>query len=223
MLGLEEIVPLSVAQILYPRGHPRAGRRGVVNAFLIRHPDGPVLVDTGIGPPHPDIDPDYQPRRVSLDAALAVKGVQARQVRLVLNTHLHFDHCGGNYRFPGIPIAVQGAEYEAAQTRGYTVPEWVDFPRAKYRLIRGDMEIVPGIRILSTPGHTPGHQSVVVTTSEGAVVIAGHAIGSKRAYDRVAEAEDRTTFGVASAERLRTLAPRRVFFSHDRHQWNAVT
>ncbi len=222
MLGLEDIVPLPVAQVLYPRGHPRAGRRGVVNAFLIRHPDGLVLVDTGIGPPHPDIDPYYQPQRVSLDTALAAAGAQARQVRLVINTHLHFDHCGGNHRFPGIPISVQATEYEAAQSRGYTVPEWVEFPRAKYRLIRGDMEIVPGIRILSTPGHTPGHQSVVVTTSEGAVAIAGHAIGSKREYDRLAEPEDRTPSGVASAERLRTLASRRVFFSHDRQQWNAV-
>ncbi len=223
MLGLEDIVPLPVAQILYPRGHPRAGQQGVVNAFLIRHPGGPVLVDTGIGPPHRDIDPSYRPQRVSLDTALAAGGAQARQVQLVINTHLHFDHCGGNYRFPGIPIGVQGTEYEAAQTRGYTVPEWVDFPGAKYRLIRGDTEIVPGIRILSTPGHTPGHQSVVVTTSEGAVAIAGHAIGSKREYDRVAEAGDRTPLGVASAERLRSLAPRRVFFSHDRQQWNAVT
>jgi L-ascorbate metabolism protein UlaG (beta-lactamase superfamily) len=93
---------------------------------------------------------------------------------LVVNTHLHFDHCGGNRLFPGVPIHVQRRELADARTEdNYTVREWVDFPGATYVEHDGDAEILPGVSLLPAPGHTSGHQIVVVETDEGPVVLGG--------------------------------------------------
>jgi N-acyl homoserine lactone hydrolase len=70
---------------------------------------------------------------------------------------------------------VQRAEYEAAQESGYTVPDWVDFPRARFHLLDGEAEVLPGLTVVPTLGHTPGHQSVMLETGEGPVLIAGQA------------------------------------------------
>ena len=92
----------------------------------------------------------------------------------MINTHLHFDHCGGNRLFPGIPIHVQARELAAARTEpDYTVPEWVDFDGARYVEHDGEAEVLPGIRLLPAPGHTEGHQVVLVDTDDGLVVLGG--------------------------------------------------
>jgi len=97
-----------------------------------------------------------------------------RRVAVVINTHLHFDHCGGNRLFPGLPIHVQASELAAARTQeGYTVREWVDFPGATYAEHDGEVEILPGVRLVPAPGHSDGHQIVVVETDEGPVVLGG--------------------------------------------------
>ena len=103
-------------------------------------------------------------RRSGADA-----GEHPRDVVCVINTHLHFDHCGGNRLFPGVPIHVQRIEKQDP----YDPPEWVDFEGATYVEHDGEAEILPGIRLLPTPGHTNGHQSVLVDTSDGLVVIGG--------------------------------------------------
>jgi N-acyl homoserine lactone hydrolase len=96
------------------------------------------------------------------------------RVAVVVNTHLHFDHCGGNRLFPGLPIHVQRRELEDARTKeDYTVREWVDFPGATYVEHDGEAEILPGVRLLPAPGHSDGHQVVVVETDEGPVVLGG--------------------------------------------------
>jgi N-acyl homoserine lactone hydrolase len=90
------------------------------------------------------------------------------RVAVVVNTHLHCDHCGGNRLFPDIPIHVQRRELADARTEDdYTVREWVDFPGATYVEHDSEAEILPGIRLLPAPGHTAGHQIVVVETDEG--------------------------------------------------------
>src|SRR5438132_305215 len=132
---------------------------------LIEHPGGRVLVDTGMIDSTPELDEEWHP---FFDAALI-----PREVSLVINTHLHFDHCGGNRLFPGVPIYVQRVEREVAREPGYTIPEWVEFEGANYVELDGAAEIVPGVRVLPTPGHTRGHQSVLVDTDEGLVVVAG--------------------------------------------------
>lgn len=219
------VEPLHLADFLGPDAHPRAGETVPVFGFLIRHPRGPVLVDTGVGPPHPAVDDAYHITRRPLTQALESVGVAIRDVRCVINTHLHFDHSGENPLFRGRPIYVQGAEYEAAHTADYTLPDRVRFPEAKYVLVSGDSEIVPGIRVLPSRGHTPGHQSVLVGGSNG-VLLAGQAIETAEEFER-GEPTDRNRMSAwdpasyaRSFRELRALAPRRAYFSHDGAVWD---
>jgi N-acyl homoserine lactone hydrolase len=138
-----------------------------VLVHTVEHPDGLVLVDTGMIDSRPEIE-DMQPTPHPLPDKLVSR------VAIVVNTHLHFDHCGGNRLFPGVPIHVQRRELADARTQeDYTIREWVDFPGATYVEHDGEAEILPGVRLVPAPGHTEGHQIVVVETDEGPVVLGG--------------------------------------------------
>jgi glyoxylase-like metal-dependent hydrolase (beta-lactamase superfamily II) len=141
-----------------------------VHAWIIRHPDGVLLVDTGVGTDNHAIDGWYQPRITPLVDALGALGLQLGDIAGVVLSHLHFDHCG-QQRIINAPVYVQAAEIEAAQTPGYTVPGWAEIPTDRLRRMTGDEEILDGVRVLSTPGHSPGHQSVVVEAAGGRVVL----------------------------------------------------
>ena len=133
----------------------------------VEHPDGLVLVDTGMIDSTPEVE-DLHPTPHPLPEELVSR------VAIVVNTHLHFDHCGGNRLFPGVPIHVQRRELDDARTQDdYTIREWVDFPGATYVEHDGEAEILPGVRLVPAPGHTEGHQIVVVETDEGPVVLGG--------------------------------------------------
>ena len=132
--------------------------------WTIDHPAGLVLVDTGMIDTRPEVDdlsPTPHPENIP------------RAVVCVINTHLHFDHCGGNRLFPGVPIHVQARELADARSLDYTIPEWVDFDGATYVEHQGEAEPLPGIRLLPAPGHSDGHQAVVVETEAGTNVIGG--------------------------------------------------
>ena len=124
------------------------GERWPVFVWTIDHPAGPVLVDTGMIDSRPEIDdmsPTPHPENIPRDVAC------------VINTHLHFDHCGGNRLFPGVPIHVQARELaDARSLDDYTIREWVDFDGATYVEHEGEVELLPGIRLLPAPGHTDG-------------------------------------------------------------------
>ena len=123
----------------------------------------------------------------------------------------------------------QAAELHAARQPDYTIPEWIDFDGAEYVVVDGDTQVARGVRLLSTPGHSPGHQSFVIDTRRGTVALAGQAIYSKAEYDQIratgaAPDDDPPPDPVqylASASRLIELEPRRVYFSHDRSVWTA--
>jgi N-acyl homoserine lactone hydrolase len=204
----DDILPIHVADVTYPETHPLAGQIGPVMAFVIRHPQGTVLVDTGIGEGNAWIEEHYQPRLRPIKDAIFGARVDADAVRLIVNTHLHFDHAGQNAEFPETTILVQEAEWDVAWDEGYTIREWVDFPEANYVRITGDTEIAEGLRLLFTPGHTPGHQSVAVDTDDGLVLIVGQAAQDARAF-ATAEADP-------SLVRLRDLNAAFIHFSHDR-------
>jgi N-acyl homoserine lactone hydrolase len=137
-------------------------------SHTIEHPDGLVLVDTGMIESTPKIDEHFQPTVHPLPDEVV------QRVAQVVITHMHFDHHGANRLFPGIPIHVQRTELEDARTQDdYTIREWIDFPRANYVEHDGEAEILPGIRIVPAPGETRGHQIVVVETDEGPVVFGG--------------------------------------------------
>jgi N-acyl homoserine lactone hydrolase len=138
------------------------------HVHTIDHPEGLVLVDTGMIDTTPELDEEWQPTPHPLPPDLVSR------VAMVVNTHLHFDHCGGNRLFPGVPIHVQRRELLDARTQeDYTIPAWVDFDGATYVEHDGEAEILPGVRLLPAPGHTAGHQVVVVETNEGTVVLGG--------------------------------------------------
>ena len=197
----DDVVPLHLADVTYPESHPLAGTDGPVLSFAIRHPEGIVLVDTGIGEGNAWIDENYQPRRREIRDALAAAGLAAGTVRRIVNTHLHFDHCGQNRAFAGVPIVVQRAELEAGRDESNPIRDWVDFPGARYEPVDGDREVIDGVSVLATPGHTVGHQSVTVR-------IVGQAAQDARSF-ATGEAD-------ASVQRLRSLNADRIYFSHDR-------
>jgi len=137
-----------------------------VYVHSIDHERGLVLVDTGMIDSTPKLDAEWEP--VPMPENLP------REVVCVINTHLHFDHCGGNRLYAGVPIHVQARELaDARSDADYTVRAWVDFDGASYVEHDGEAEVLPGIRLLPTPGHTRGHQAVLVDTPDGLVVLGG--------------------------------------------------
>jgi N-acyl homoserine lactone hydrolase len=76
--------------------------------YVVAHPAGMILFDTGMGS-DPEVDAHYRPRRTGLRAALAAIGVEIPDVALAANSHLHFDHCGGNPALGRTPVFVQRA------------------------------------------------------------------------------------------------------------------
>jgi N-acyl homoserine lactone hydrolase len=172
--GRFEISRLDLGSLTVPAGTPMGGTALPVGAFLIDHPDGTLLFDTGLGDEYPVFDGLLAPTvRRSLEAALITSGVRPTDLKAVINCHLHYDHAAGNPLFPGVPIFVQAREYEPAGELAYFIGERVDFPGAELRLVQGEEDVMPGVRVVPTPGHTPGHQSLVIDDTEGPVVLAG--------------------------------------------------
>lgn len=195
----------------------------MVFGFVIHHAQGPVLVDTGVGVGNDDIETLFAPVHYGIDNALSRAGVPRSEVRMVINSHLHFDHCGNNRLFPGVPLVVQSAEYEQARQPWYSISEWVEFPGAVWKPVDGEADVLPGIRVIPTPGHTRGHQSVLVKHSDGVEVIAAQAVYDRDEFEAEASVEPLSAAEAeatsASARRLKAAGPIRVFFSHDPRVW----
>jgi N-acyl homoserine lactone hydrolase len=220
-----DVIPLMLADFRFPDDAPLAGQQGVVMGYGVVHPQGLIVVDTGIGEGNTWVDEKYRPRARRIPEVLAEAGLDIGDVVAVVNSHLHFDHSGQNSVFPGVPIYVQDAEWEIAHSTVYTVLDWIDFPGARYLRISGDHNLFPGVDLVSTPGHTIGHQSVVIESPSGPIVIAGQAVytagewtESAGAWEGSASAWDPGRYA-HSVERLRKLKPVRVFFGHDRKAW----
>ncbi|MFF1905571.1 N-acyl homoserine lactonase family protein [Kitasatospora sp. NPDC058218] len=199
-----------------------------VLAYLVRRPEGLLLFDTGIGGGDPETEAHYRPVRRPLSQALAAVGVAPSDIDLVVNCHLHFDHCGGNPLLAGTPVLVQAAELAAVRRGGHTIDTLVDFPGAAHHELAGEAEVWPGVRVVPTPGHTEGHQSLVVERpAGGSVVLAGqaydfaHEYGSALLARRAARegVEPPLPGGPAWLDRLAEFTPSRVLFAHDNAVW----
>jgi N-acyl homoserine lactone hydrolase len=212
------VLPLHLADVTYPEWHPRTGV-GPVFAFAVRTTAGVVLFDTGIGPAQELIDRLYAPTRYSLTDALASHGIATGDVVAIANSHLHFDHCGGNALFPGVPAYVQSHEYTAALEPRYTVPAWIAFEGANFQMLGGGAEITPGVRVIATAGHTRGHQSLLVESDDGPIVIAGQAVETADEFRAALERPEDHAEVADNVRKLLDLAPRRVYFSHDDAYW----
>jgi N-acyl homoserine lactone hydrolase len=186
------------------------GERMPVYAHVIDHPDARILVDTGMTELHPamaDLDPRIYP--------LSTQEFDLASIDIVVNTHLHADHCGGNHLFAGKPIYVQRRELDDARNEDdYTIREWVDAPGVEYLPLDGEHELLLGLRLVPAPGHTAGMQVVVVETG-GRPIIAG---GDVAVW--FGELDEPDTEG-----QLRVLAldPELVWLAHEHEPWRPRT
>jgi glyoxylase-like metal-dependent hydrolase (beta-lactamase superfamily II) len=191
-----------------------------VHAWVIRHPDGAILVDTGVGLGNGAINEWYRPQSTPLAIALDAAGLEPSEIAAVVLSHLHFDHCGQQGTLSA-PTYVQATEFEAAKAPGYSVPDWAEIPKDRLRLVQGDEDLADGIRLLSTPGHTPGHQSVVIEAGDERVLLAAQcAYGAdelRTGQPASSNLHDGSwaQAGMDSLQRLRELAPFTAHFSHD--------
>jgi glyoxylase-like metal-dependent hydrolase (beta-lactamase superfamily II) len=143
------------------------------------HTGGVFLFDNGAGFGNDEIQERFGPRVRRLEEALGSVGITLADVTGAANCHLHFDHAGQNGRLTGLPIFVQRAEWEMVHQPDYTVAEWIDVPGLDYEVLDGETEVAPGLRLVPSPGHTAGHQSLVIDTPDGPVVLAGQAVRSR--------------------------------------------
>jgi N-acyl homoserine lactone hydrolase len=224
-----DILALDLGGFTFAVDEPLAGQPGRVIAHAIRHRDGVLLFDTGFGFGNAELDAYYRVRGRRIEAALADVGLSPDDVTEVVNSHLHVDHAGQNGTFTGVPIYVQPIEWEIAHTTGHTILDWIDVAGLDYRRVAGDHEPVEGIRVVATPGHTAGHQSIVVTTSMGVVVLAGQAVysadewaGQPTAREGRSRAADAAAYD-DSVARLRAMTPVVVRFAHDAAAWQRRT
>jgi N-acyl homoserine lactone hydrolase len=146
-------------------------------SFLLQSAGMNILVDTGLSdflaPPEFTRETGLTP--LSMEEGLEEAGLAPEDIRLVVNTHLHDDHCGNNGLFPHAPAYVQAREI-AFMRAPHPLDDRYDedlLEGTRLHPVEGDLEILPGLEVLLTPGHSPGGQTVKVRTQKGLVVIPG--------------------------------------------------
>lgn len=172
-------------QFFFPNCDPSAEFWVPVTAVALYDGQHRILVDTGYQ------DTEWVDRHVTqarcepgeeLDNALRQgPGWRPEDVDLVINTHLHFDHCGNNHRFQNARFVVHRREWQAAcavpeEGQGMYLPSLYDesaVPADRWDIIDGDMSCLSGLDLIETPGHSAGHMSVLVKTEEGILCVAG--------------------------------------------------
>jgi len=218
---------------LAPPASRFAGQRVVAVAYLVRHPEAILLFDTGFPFEEPtsvnegdDPIPTF-PR--SLVALLAEAGSSIDGLDLVANCHLHIDHAGGNFRLPTtLPIYAQRIELDEARADDEAlVRDALAIERLAYRTVEGDHELLPGLRLVPTPGHTAGHQSLLVQTDAGTVVLLGQAMPSATDFASAVyavrlqgEGSDQVPPYPEWLPGLLEVDPRRVMLAHDLAVWH---
>ena len=205
--------------------------------YLIQTDDGTnVLVDTGMhrehiddplathrGSPFADVLRIVMRPEDDVVAQLDRLGLRPEDVHILVSTHFHFDHAGGHTHFGRSRIVVQRECYEHALATNAPTRNLFDLPHLRYEMVEGDVDLAPGVRLLATPGHVPGHMSVFVRLRTGPVILAIDAIYLK---DNI-EAENWARYAEpgrarASARKLLDLAHREgamLIYGHDPEQW----
>lgn len=202
--------------------------------YLVELSDGRrVLIDTGL----PDGAslmglPSTEGSRTVIDA-LAELDLRPADIDVLICTHFDVDHAGFHDAFPQAACIVQRRHYEQARggdARYAAAREHWDHPALHYRLVDGDTEVAPGLTLIETSGHAPGHQSVLVRLPHtGPVLLAIDAVMMARLFtpDRAAWPMDDNEADLrASTQKLLDVAAREgvtlTVFGHDGEQWRTL-
>jgi len=201
------------------------------NCYLLKHSKGLLLWDTGITDAVAAM-PDglvtangaiIQKRAKTLAAQLTELGVKPADIAYVAVSHTHGDHVGNIAQFPTSTVLIQGAEYDWAMA-GQNKPAFVE--SQKIQKLTGDHDVFGDgtVTIITTPGHTPGHQSLLVKLPKtGALVLSGDAVHFQDnwTHKRVPSMNTSKEQTVASLERIaKVLADQKatLWINHDKPQ-----
>jgi len=234
------------ASVMVSLNRPGQRIRIPVQYFLVETTKGFVLIDTGNDPDVIDdaegtwgiplaqaATPIMEKHNHPLEQ-LKLVGLEPSDIKMVVYTHLHHDHCGGARFFPDALHVVQKNEYRwvSAPDRFTTFPYMksdYNHPNFNWQLAEGDWCILPGVHLISTPGHTPGHQSVALwdVPDIGSVILTGDAVNCRDniAMDTPGGITSDATSGVMSMHRLTALAKvmdANLLVSHDLDFFNSM-
>ncbi len=200
--------------------------------YLVQTEDGKnILIDTGLPAIIPEEGADFKNGQDVIEQ-LASIGLQADDIDIVISTHYDLDHAGRHASFTKATYVVQRAHHGDAATNPRFAAlraEW-DQPLARIRLVDGDTELLPGLELIETSGHVPGHQSVLVRLPKtGAVLLAIDAVPFGAGFTREEKDDWSNPDGEksrASRIKLLDLVAREqidlVIFGHDNEQWQAL-
>jgi N-acyl homoserine lactone hydrolase len=200
---------------------------------LLRTSDGNILFDTGLHPVHadrPDATFGQQPgmsvvmeHSDAIVARLAALDVKPDDIAIVVNSHLHFDHAGNNGAFPKATFIVQAEHIAYAKGKPNFPGLYWDIPELGYVPTAGSTQVARGIKVVPTPGHAPGHQSLVVDLVDtGRVVLTGDAAFTRENLQRGEIPAPDQRAAKESLALIRSLVKddlQRVFTSHDADAW----
>jgi N-acyl homoserine lactone hydrolase len=220
------------------------GKPGAVAdaCFLVRHPKGTLLWDTGLGDKiaaqKDGVDMAGGAIRIHVDRTLeeqlAAIGVKPADVTYLAFSHFHFDHTGNANAFAGATWILNQAELAwATQTPppGPVMPDtWSAYKTAKTEMIDGDRDVFGDgtVRILKAPGHTPGHQCLLVKLKKsGVVVLSGdlYHLRANRKGQRVPTINTERADTLASIARIEKIVQNqkaRLVIQHDPEDWKAL-
>ncbi len=206
----------------------------VSGSYLIQTNDGKyILIDSGL--PADYSAEGMPPARDSRNVLehLSDLGLHPDNIDTFICTHFDVDHAGYHDAFTRAELIVQRSHYELARSghSRYAAarPHW-DHPALRYRLIDGDLELIPGLTLLETSGHAPGHQSVLVHLPQsGPILLTIDAVLFQSLFTmsrKAAPMDDNEEQLLASTQKLLTLAEREqvklVVFGHDGLQWQTL-
>lgn len=205
-------------------------------SYLLDTKEGPIIIDTGM----PDSfmeNPDYfkntpvegqfiplMKKQDHIVPLLKKIGYEPTDIQAIICSHMHMDHAGGNPYFPKTPIYVQETELDAALgNAGYAPPECLD-PSLNYQKLNGDYELTAGVNILYTPGHSPGHQSILVNTEKtGNILLTIDLAYTRENYEEeIPFATFDQELASQSIKKIKNLMteykPAKIFYGHDLEQ-----
>jgi N-acyl homoserine lactone hydrolase len=210
---------------------------------LLDTSDGIILYDTGLDPEGLEDPINYWGAHVArmiskfgpeddVRNRLKELGLEPRDVKYVINSHLHYDHTGGNQYFSDSTFIVQKAEFRYAKypdsfAAGAYLKKQFELP-LKYELIEGDTEMVSDVSLIFTPGHTPGNQSLLIKLSEmGTIVLTGDAIYCHENIEKMIPPGNCVdpVQAMNSISRLIHIAKREgghLFINHDPEAWTTL-